>query len=217
MRSTSSSDSAVEPEIVIFCSLPVPRSLAETFTMPLASMSKVTSICGTPRGADGMPASWKRPRVLLSRAISRSPCSTWISTLVWPSAAVEYTSVLRVGMVVLRSIIFVMTPPMVSTPSDSGVTSSSRMPSTSPPNTPPWMAAPTATTSSGFTPMFGSLPVSFFTSACTAGMRVEPPTRMTSSISPLESPASFMALSTGVLQRSSRSLVIFSNSARDSV
>ena len=30
----------------IFCSLPVPRSLAETFRMPLASMSKVTSICG---------------------------------------------------------------------------------------------------------------------------------------------------------------------------
>ncbi len=30
---------------------PVPRSLAETLTMPLASRSKVTSICGTPRGA----------------------------------------------------------------------------------------------------------------------------------------------------------------------
>ncbi len=41
------------------------------------------------------------------------------------------------GMVVLRSIIFVMTPPIVSTPSDSGVTSSSRMPSTSPASTPP--------------------------------------------------------------------------------
>ena len=31
------------------CSLPVPRSFALTFTMPFASMSKVTSICGTPR------------------------------------------------------------------------------------------------------------------------------------------------------------------------
>ena len=41
--------------MVIFCSLPVPRSLAETCTMPLASMSKVTSICGTPRGAGAMP------------------------------------------------------------------------------------------------------------------------------------------------------------------
>ena len=31
------------------------ESLADTLTMPLASMSKVTSICGTPRGAGGMP------------------------------------------------------------------------------------------------------------------------------------------------------------------
>ena len=41
----------VEAVIVIACSLPVPRSLALTFTMPLASMLNVTSICGTPRGA----------------------------------------------------------------------------------------------------------------------------------------------------------------------
>ena len=34
--------------------------------MPSASMSKVTSICGTPRGAGGMPTSSKRPSVLLS-------------------------------------------------------------------------------------------------------------------------------------------------------
>ena len=39
--------------MVICCSLPVPRSFAETFTMPLASISKVTSICGTPRRAGG--------------------------------------------------------------------------------------------------------------------------------------------------------------------
>jgi hypothetical protein len=37
-----------------FCSLPLPRSFAETFSMPLWSMSNVTSICGTPRGAGGM-------------------------------------------------------------------------------------------------------------------------------------------------------------------
>ena len=51
--------------MVIFCSLPVPRSLADTLTMPLASMSNVTSICGTPRGAGGMPTSWNLPSVLL--------------------------------------------------------------------------------------------------------------------------------------------------------
>src|SRR6188508_2821679 len=33
----------------IDCSLPVALSLAETCTMPLASISKVTSICGTRR------------------------------------------------------------------------------------------------------------------------------------------------------------------------
>ena len=31
--------------------------------MPLASMSKVTSICGTPRGAGGSPARWNLPSV----------------------------------------------------------------------------------------------------------------------------------------------------------
>ena len=41
--------------------------------------------------------------VLLSRAIWRSPCSTWISTPGWLSEAVEKISDLRVGIVVLRS------------------------------------------------------------------------------------------------------------------
>lgn len=40
---------------LLCCSRPVPLSLAETWTIPLASMSKVTSIWGTPRGAGGMP------------------------------------------------------------------------------------------------------------------------------------------------------------------
>src|SRR5437667_45204 len=34
-----------------FCSLPVALSRAETFRMPFASMSNVSSICGTPRVA----------------------------------------------------------------------------------------------------------------------------------------------------------------------
>ena len=37
--------------MVMRVSLPVALSLAVTLRMPLASMSKVTSICGTPRGA----------------------------------------------------------------------------------------------------------------------------------------------------------------------
>ena len=37
-----------------------------------------------------------------------------------------------------------------------------------------------ATTSSGFTPLCGSLPKNFLTASCTIGMRVEPPTSTTS-------------------------------------
>ena len=100
------------------------------------------------------------------------------------SDAVEKIWVCEVGMVVLRLIILVATPPRVSIPSDSGVTSSSRTSLTSPPRTPAWMAAPTATTSSGLTPLCGSLPANIsLTASITAGMRVMPPTRITSSIS----------------------------------
>ena len=84
--------------------------------MPLASMSKVTSICGTPRGAGGRSTSWNLPSVLLNCAISRSPWSTWISTDGCMSSAVVNTSVRRVGMVVLRSMSLVITPPLVSMP-----------------------------------------------------------------------------------------------------
>ena len=82
-------------------------------------------------------------------------------------------------MVVLRSMRVVITPPLVSMPSDSGVTSSSSTSLTSPLSTPAWMAAPTATTSSGFTVLLGSRPVMSCTSSATAGMRVDPPTRTT--------------------------------------
>ena len=73
-------DKKEELVIVIFCSLPVPRSFADTFMMPFASMSNVTSTCGTPRGAGAIPSSAKRPIVLFSDAIGRSPCRTWTST-----------------------------------------------------------------------------------------------------------------------------------------
>ena len=77
-----------------------------------------------------------------------------------------------------------MTPPIVSMPSDSGVTSRSRTSLTSPARTPAWIAAPTATTSSGLTPRCGSLPPNIcLTASMTAGMRVMPPTSTTSSIS----------------------------------
>ena len=214
MRSISSS---VRPELdlmVMVCSLPVPKSLALTLTIPFLSMSKVTSICGIPRGAGGISVNWKRPRVLLSAAIWRSPWRTCTSTAGWLSAAVEKTCDLLVGMVVLRSINLVKTPPMVSIPNDNGVTSKRTMSLTSPEITPPWIAAPIATTSSGLTDLLGSLPVSLRTASTTAGIRVEPPTKMTSSISDWDKPASLRAWRTGCLVRSTKSCVNSSNLAR---
>src|SRR4051812_15651453 len=77
-----------------------------------------------------------------------------------------------------------MTPPTVSMPSDNGVTSSSSTCEPLPSNScAPWMAAPTATTSSGLTPLCPSLPKISFTICCTRGIRVMPPTRTTSSMS----------------------------------
>ena len=98
--------------------------------------------------------------------------------------AVENVSLLRVGMVVLASMSLVMTPPSVSIPTLRGTTSSRRTSFTSPLRTPPWMAAPRATTSSGLTLLLGCLPKKSVTTFCMAGMRVEPPTRITSSMSP---------------------------------
>src|SRR6266851_2229820 len=208
IRSTSSLARVEEAVMVTDCSRPVPLSWALTFKMPLASMSNVTSICGMPRGEGGIPSRWKRPRVRLSRAISRSPWSTWTSTDVWLSAAVENTCDREVGMVVLRSITLVATPPSVSTPSDSGVTSRRRMSLTSPLSTPAWMAAPTATTSSGLTPLWASLPPSRFLTSCwITGMRVDPPTSTTSSICCGVRLASLSAARNGPRQRSVRSAV----------
>mmetsp|Transcript_151554 Transcript_151554/g.368053 ORF Transcript_151554/g.368053 Transcript_151554/m.368053 type:complete len:212 (-) Transcript_151554:912-1547(-) len=190
MRSMSSSDSPPLDWITMFCSLPVALSLALTFTIPLASMSKATSTCGTPRGAGGSPTRLNCPRSLLSAAISRSPWSTLISTCDWLSAAVENTCDFLVGIVVLRAMRRVKIPPRVSMPSDSGVTSSNRMSFTSPFSTPPCSPAPMATTSSGLTPFEGALPKKSSTTSCTLGMRVMPPTRSTSSMSALASPES---------------------------
>ena len=190
-----------------------------TFTMPFASMSKLTSICGTPRGAGGIPTRLNRPSDFTpgDSTVSPSPCRTLISTCVWLSAAVVNVSVFFVGIVVLRSIMRCTIPPSVSTPSDSGVTSSSRMSFTSPLSTPAWTAAPIATTSSGFTPLCGSLPpVSFLTSSWIIGMRVDPPTRTTWSIAETSLPQSLTARSNGTRHRSTRSSVSRSNSARES-
>mmetsp|Transcript_7800 Transcript_7800/g.23888 ORF Transcript_7800/g.23888 Transcript_7800/m.23888 type:complete len:212 (-) Transcript_7800:1344-1979(-) len=86
IRSTSSSLSVDAPVILMSACLPVPLSVAATLRMPLASMSKHTVICGTPRGAGGMPDSSNLPSRLLSRVRERSPSYTWMSTPGWLSA-----------------------------------------------------------------------------------------------------------------------------------
>ena len=128
MRSISSLDSRpLSLVMTILLDLPVPFSTAETFMMPLASTSNVTSICGTPRRAGGMPVSSNLPRRLLSLVRWRSPSYTWMSTPGWLSEKVEKTSDFLVGMVVLRGISLVIMPPAVSIPRESGATSSSRI------------------------------------------------------------------------------------------
>jgi len=62
-----------------------------------------------------------------------------------------------VGIVVFLGIIFVITPPNVSIPNESGVTSNKSKSFTSPLRTPPYIAAPAATASSGFMLLFGTL------------------------------------------------------------
>ena len=111
--------------IVIWLLLPVVASFAVTLRMPFASIAYVTSILGTPRGAGGMPARSNLPSRLLSRVNARSPSYTWIVTPGWLSAYVEKVCDLRTGMVVPRGMRSVITPPAVSMPSESGVTSSS--------------------------------------------------------------------------------------------
>ena len=169
--------------------------------MPFASMSKVTSICGMPRGAGGMPSSTNLPRDVLSAAMGLSPCTTLISTEGWLSTAVENTCDFLVGMVVFLSISLVATPPRVSIPRLRGVTSSRRTSLTSPDRTAPWMAAPMDTHSMGSIPRWILGPTTDSTKFWTMGILVGPPTMMILSILSEESLASLMACSIGPLQR----------------
>ena len=199
------------------CDLLVALSRAVTCIKPFASISNVTSIWGVPLGAGGMPSKWNLPIVLLSLDIALSPCKTWISTEGWLSAAVEKICDFFAGIVVFDSISFVITPPIVSIPNESGVTSKSNTSLTSPVRTPPWIAAPTATTSSGFTPLEGFLPKNFSTSLWMTGILVDPPTSMTSSMSLLLRDASFNAFFTGSIDLFTRSELNCSNLALVSV
>ena len=71
--SISSLESLVFAEIVILDSFEVARSFAVTFRMPFASISKVTSTCGIPLGAGGIPDKLNIPKETQSDAIDLSP------------------------------------------------------------------------------------------------------------------------------------------------
>ena len=134
--STSESDKPLDASILMLCSLPVALSLALTLSIPFASISKVTSICGTPLGDGGISARVNLPIVLLSQPFLFHLVKR-ISTVVWLSAAVLKTCDFFVGIVVFLSIKVVETLPRVSIPNERGVTSKSNTSSTSPDNTPP--------------------------------------------------------------------------------
>lgn len=214
MRSLTPRSSRVEPLMRTDWLRPLATSLALTSRMPLASMSKQTSIFGMPRGAGGMPSRLNSPSATLSAAIARSPWNTWTVTEVCRSAAVVKVSVFLTGTGVLRAISGVATPPSVSTPKVSGVTSTSTMSLTSPARIPAWIAAPQATHSIGSTPCSAWRPKMRSKKARTTGMRVGAPTKTMRSTWDALMPASRSACLTGWRQRSITGWTRRSSSAR---
>mmetsp|Transcript_59342 Transcript_59342/g.174187 ORF Transcript_59342/g.174187 Transcript_59342/m.174187 type:complete len:330 (-) Transcript_59342:695-1684(-) len=194
-------------------------SSARTLRMPSAPTSKVTSICGWPRGAGAMPPSRNFPRKWLLRVSERSPSKTWMSRAGWLSRAVVKIVEFLVGNSVFLSISLVITPPTVLMPSVRGVTSSSVVtPVSRLPRVPARTAAPCATASSGLMPRAGALPPNASCTSCwTFGMRVEPPTSRTSSTSDAPTPASFRTPSASSMVLSKRSRFSSSNRALESV
>ena len=118
-------------------------------------------------------------------------------------------------MVWLRGTMRSTRPPMVSIPSDSGITSSSSksLPALLPASWLAEIAAPNATTSSGLRLVSGSLPKKLATALRTCGIRVEPPTSTTPLISSFVSLASRSALRTAASVRCVRWAVAVSKSS----
>ncbi|MNN26635.1 hypothetical protein D3C81_1401460 [compost metagenome] len=120
-------------------------------------------------------------------------------------------------MVVLRGITFSISPPMVSRPSDSGMTSNS---SSSPPSrrlpakVSAWMAAPMATTWSGSIEVSGVRPNSAPTASRTRGTRVEPPTMTTALTSSSSIPLSRTARRQALRLRATMGSIMASKPAR---
>src|SRR5438552_2693051 len=137
-----------------------------------------------------------------------------MSTDVWLSTAVVNVSLTLAGIVVLRSVRRVTTPPTVPIPSDSGTTSRRSMSRRPPERMPAWIPAPRATTSSGSMSTSGGRPKISSIWRRTSGTRVEPPTATTSRTSRASTPASLSAWRHGVTVRATMSRIKRSNSSR---
>jgi len=167
--------------MTIFCSLPVARSLAETCVMRGVDVEADLDL-RMPRGAGGIPINWNLPRSCCkpqgrARPGARGSQPTSVVVRRREDLALPgWDSGIPINEPGEHAALGFDTK-------ESGVTSRRMMSLTSPASTPPWIAAPKATTSSGLMPLWGSLPVSERTFSCTAGMRVMPPTRMTWSMS----------------------------------
>ena len=147
IRSISSTDNRLVSELMtMLFLLPFPLSSAVTLRIPFTSISKVTSIWGTPRGARGIPMRSNLPKAWLSLDIARSPSKIWMVTAGWFSTAVEKIWLFLVGMTVLRGMIFVITSPTVSIPNVNGLISNTTESQSvcSPESAPAWKAAPYA-------------------------------------------------------------------------
>ena len=164
--------------IRITVSIPLTTSRASASKSPFSSILNCTPTRAWPFG-DGENATSKPPSSQLSFAISRSPWSTRTRIAAWPSAALVNISPALHGMVVLRGISTFISPPKVSIPKLSGVTSSRIICRRAPLKTPPWIVAPRAIASSGCCETSGSREKSSATARRTAGIRVLPPTTTT--------------------------------------
>ena len=216
--------------------LRISASVTLTLRIPFSSMSKVTSIPGSPRGAGLILVRSNWPRKWLSFVLVRSPSNTRMPTVSWLSLVVVYDSVRCVGIGVFRGITADIIPSLVSIPIVNGLTSSTTIGGMhlSPESIPAWIAAPWAsskhrsgsrdslitlshlpTASSGLMLRAGSFPSKYsLRISRILGMRVDPPTRRTSAMSDFSSLASFIALFTGTRVDRKRSMFSSSNFAR---
>ena len=136
---------------------------------------------------------------------------------VWPSRKVVKSWASATGIALLRGMTFSTRPPMVSRPSESGVTSSSNQsssPEVLPASLLACIAAPIATTLSGSMSSSGAKPKNFSTAVRTQGMRVAPPTSTTPRTSETPAEASRRTASTVSIVFLTRWQVIASNSSR---